>query len=415
MPIGLRYAARSDVGLVRSDNQDSGYAGPHLLVVADGMGGHAGGDIASSTVITELVEIDHDSLAAGEASTQLSRALARANREIARIAEERSELTGMGTTTPALMRARNKLILAHIGDSRAYLLRDEVFTQITTDHSFVQTLIDEGRITEDEASTHPQRSVVTRVLTGDEDDEPDVGAREARIGDRYLLCSDGLSGFVARDTIEEQLSAGLSPAETADNLIALALKAGAPDNVTVIVADVVNSSGPTPPSTQPQVVGAAAQRSSATRAVPTTPAAKAAALTRETEDDERPELAEEGRSSRTGRWLRRLAALGVVALILGAGGYGAWAWTQQQYYIGDSEGRVTIYRGIPSDLGPISLSSPVDQTDVLLSDLPDFYRTSVEETVTVDSERDAQKKVDDLRVAAKRCATLRSTGEPCGR
>ncbi|MBM6545000.1 Stp1/IreP family PP2C-type Ser/Thr phosphatase [Janibacter sp. YIM B02568] len=415
MPIGLRYAARSDVGLVRSDNQDSGYAGPHLLVVADGMGGHAGGDIASSTVITELVEIDHDSLAAGEASTQLSRALARANREIARIAEERSELTGMGTTTTALMRARNKLILAHIGDSRAYLLRDEVFTQITTDHSFVQTLIDEGRITEDEASTHPQRSVVTRVLTGDEDDEPDVGAREARIGDRYLLCSDGLSGFVARDTIEEQLSAGLSPAETADNLIALALKAGAPDNVTVIVADVVNSSGPTPPSTQPQVVGAAAQRSSATRAVPTTPAAKAAALTRETEDDERPELAEEGRSSRTGRWLRRLAALGVVALILGAGGYGAWAWTQQQYYIGDSEGRVTIYRGIPSDLGPISLSSPVDQTDVLLSDLPDFYRTSVEETVTVDSERDAQKKVDDLRVAAKRCATLRSTGEPCGR
>ena len=415
MPIGLRYAARSDVGLVRSDNQDSGYAGPHLLVVADGMGGHAGGDIASSTVITELVEIDHDSLAAGEASTQLSRALARANREIARIAEERSELTGMGTTTTALMRARNKLILAHIGDSRAYLLRDEVFTQITTDHSFVQTLIDEGRITEDEASTHPQRSVVTRVLTGDEDDEPDVGAREARIGDRYLLCSDGLSGFVARDTIEEQLSAGLSPAETADNLIALALKAGAPDNVTVIVADVVNSSGPTPPSTQPQVVGAAAQRSSATRAVPTTPAAKAAALTRETEDDERPELAEEGRSSRTGRWLRRLAALGVVALILDAGGYGAWAWTQQQYYIGDSEGRVTIYRGIPSDLGPISLSSPVDQTDVLLSDLPDFYRTSVEETVTVDSERDAQKKVDDLRVAAKRCATLRSTGEPCGR
>ena len=415
MPIGLRYAARSDVGLVRSDNQDSGYAGPHLLVVADGMGGHAGGDIASSTVITELVEIDHDSLAAGEASTQLSRALARANREIARIAEERSELTGMGTTTTALMRARNKLILAHIGDSRAYLLRDEVFTQITTDHSFVQTLIDEGRITEDEASTHPQRSVVTRVLTGDEDDEPDVGAREARIGDRYLLCSDGLSGFVARDTIEEQLSAGLSPAETADNLIALALKAGAPDNVTVIVADVVNSSGPTPPSTQPQVVGAAAQRSSATRAVPTTPAAKAAALTRETEDDERPELAEEGRSSRTGRWLRRLAALGVVALILGAGGYGAWAWTQQQYYIGDDEGRVTIYRGIPSDLGPISLSSPVDQTDVLLSDLPDFYRTSVEETVTVDSERDAQKKVDDLRVAAKRCATLRSTGEPCGR
>ena len=419
MPIGLRYAARSDVGLVRSDNQDSGYAGPHLLVVADGMGGHAGGDIASSTVITELVELDHDSLAAAEAGKQLTQALARANQEIARIAEERTELAGMGTTTTALMRTRNKLILAHIGDSRAYLLRDGVFSQITTDHSFVQTLIDEGRITEDEASTHPQRSVVTRVLTGDEDDEADIGAREARIGDRYLLCSDGLSGFVARDTIEEQLSAGHSPAETADALVALALKAGAPDNVTVIVADVVNSSGPTPPSTQPQVVGAAAQRASVTRAVPTTPAAKAAALARETEgeddDDDGPELAEERGPGRAGRWLRRIAALGVVALVLGALGYGGWAWTQQQYYIGASDGRVTIYRGIPSDLGPISLSSPIDQTDVLLSDLPDFYRTSVEQDVTVDSERDAQKKVDDLRVAAKRCASLRSTGEPCGR
>ncbi|OAB88692.1 serine/threonine protein phosphatase [Janibacter melonis] len=414
MAIGLRYAARSDVGLVRSDNQDSGYAGPHLLVVADGMGGHAGGDIASATVITELVELDHDSLGASEASAQLGKAIRRANREIARIAEERKELSGMGTTTTALMRARNKLILAHIGDSRAYLLRDGTVTQITTDHSFVQTLIDEGRITEEEASTHPQRSVVTRVLTGDEDDDPDVGAREARLGDRYLLCSDGLSGFVARDTIAEQLSSGRTPAETADDLVALALRAGAPDNVTVIVADVVDSADGTPPSTQPQVVGSASMRSSSTRAIPTTPAEKAAALVRPETPEPDLELAEEG-STRRGRWLRRVAALGVVALVLGAILYGAWAWTQQQYYIAGQDGRVTIYRGIASDLGPIPLSSAVEQTDVMLSDLPDFYRSSIEESVSVDSEREAQKKVDDLRVAAKRCAELRSEGEPCGR
>lgn len=414
MPIGLRYAARSDVGLVRSDNQDSGYAGPHLLAVADGMGGHAGGDIASATVITELVELDHDSLGAAEASKQLGAALRRANAEIARIAQERSELTGMGTTTTALMRARNKLILAHIGDSRAYLRRGGEVTQITTDHSFVQTLIDEGRITEDEASTHPQRSVVTRVLTGEDHDEPDVSAREARIGDRYLLCSDGLSGFVARDTIEEQLAADAGPAEVADALVALALKAGAPDNVTVIVADVVDPSGPTPPSTQPQVVGSAAQRAARTRAIPSTPAAKAAALTQQAVDDDDLELAEEGHTRR-GRWLRRLAGLALVALVLGAVGYGTWAWTQQQYYIGDGNGHVTIYRGVASDLGPVSLSSSLEETDVLLSDLPDFYRASVEQTVTVDSEEEAQKKVDDLRVAARRCATLRSSGEPCGR
>src|SRR5699024_4444553 len=193
MSFALRYAARSDVGLVRQDNQDSGYAGPHLLVVADGMGGHAGGDIASATAITELVAIDHDSLTADEASTQLQRAIRTANEEIARIYAEDTALEGMGTTVTAIMRARNKLILAHIGDSRAYVLRDGRLSQITRDHSFVQSLIDEGRITEDEASTHPQRSVVTRVLTGAPDDEPDIGAREARRGDRYLLCSDGLS------------------------------------------------------------------------------------------------------------------------------------------------------------------------------------------------------------------------------
>ena len=413
MPLGLRYAARSDVGLVRSDNQDSGYAGPHLLLVADGMGGHAGGDIASATVVTELVELDHDSLSAAEASAQLERAILQANREIARIVGDDEQLAGMGTTTTALLRSRNKLILAHIGDSRAYLLREGRFTQITKDHSFVQTLIDEGRITEDEASTHPQRSVVTRVLTGDDGDEPDVGAREARLGDRYLLCSDGLSGFVAHDTIEEQLAAGRPPAETADALINLALRAGGQDNITVVVADVVDISSGAPTSTQPQVVGSAALRGSKTRAMPTTPAAKAAALSRSAEDDE-PELAEEG-GTRRGRWARRVAALGVLALVVAGLAYAGWAWTQQQYYIGVQDARVTVYRGVVGDLGPIPLSEAVDQTDIAVSDLPDFYRDSVEQTVSVESEDEAKKKVDDLRVAAKRCAELRSTGEQCGR
>ena len=241
MALTFHFAARSDVGLVRKDNQDSGYAGPHLLVVADGMGGHAGGDLASATVITELVEIDHDSLPAAEASTQLGRAITRANGEIARTYADNAELEGMGTTVTAIMRARNKLILAHIGDSRAYLLRDDRLSQITKDHSFVQTLIDEGRITEEEASTHPQRSVVTRVLTGADDDEPDLGAREAHLGDRYLLCSDGLSGFVALDTIEEILTGGTPPGQAADDLVSLALRAGAPDNVTVVIVDVGGS------------------------------------------------------------------------------------------------------------------------------------------------------------------------------
>ena len=166
MKIALDYAARSDVGLVRSENQDSGYAGPHLLVVADGMGGHAGGDIASSIAIGTMVSLDGESHGGDDATDHLSRTLAAANAEIQSRVEHSPELQGMGTTVTALLRAGNKVALAHIGDSRAYLLRGETFSQITHDHSFVQSLVDEGRITEAEADSHPQRSLVTRVLTG---------------------------------------------------------------------------------------------------------------------------------------------------------------------------------------------------------------------------------------------------------
>ncbi|WP_068249418.1 Stp1/IreP family PP2C-type Ser/Thr phosphatase [Janibacter corallicola] len=411
MSLSFHFAARSDVGLVRQDNQDSGYAGPHLLVVADGMGGHAGGDIASATAITELVSIDHDSLTADEASTQLQRAIRTANEEIARIYAEDTALEGMGTTVTAIMRARNKLILAHIGDSRAYVLRDGRLSQITRDHSFVQSLIDEGRITEDEASTHPQRSVVTRVLTGAPDDEPDIGAREARRGDRYLLCSDGLSGFVAADTIEEILGAPSPPGRAAEDLISLAMRAGAPDNVTVVIGDVVESS--TAPSTQPQVVGSAALRSPVRR-VDDSPASRAAALTQQ-EEDEGVELAEEGRRGVGGRWLRGIGGLVIALLLVGAVVYGGYAWTQQQYFLGVDDDRVAVYQGVPSDLGPITLHSKVRQTDIGLDQLPPFYREEVITTISVDSREAAQERVRSLRSAAEKCTDLRAAGEPCSR
>ena len=187
MAIALRYAARSDVGLVRAENQDSGYAGPHLLVVADGMGGHAAGDVASSIAIGEMVGLDDESPGADSALDLLAKALHTANRELREAMQRQPELRGMGTTVTALLRTGSKIAVAHIGDSRAYLLRDGTLTQITHDHSFVQSLIDEGRITEEEAQTHPQRSLVTRVLTGQDEDKPDLAMREAHIGDRYLV------------------------------------------------------------------------------------------------------------------------------------------------------------------------------------------------------------------------------------
>ena len=419
MPFAFHYAARSDVGMVRSENQDSGYAGPRLLAMADGMGGHAGGDIASSTVIGALVDLDGEALGSSEASSALLQRITAANDQLAEIAKAEPALHGMGTTLIAILRSHNKLVLAHIGDSRAFLARDGKLTQITKDHSFVQNLVDEGRITEDEAMGHPQRSLVTRVLTGQDDDEPDVTVREARIGDRYLIASDGLTDYVAGDTIAELVLAGETPGATADRLVALALKAGAPDNVTIVIGDVVDLTKVTAPPTQPQIVGAAATRTKGgTRPIPVTPAAKAAALSREAagqseDDDGDVTLAEEGPSSGPAKWLRRLAVLGLALIVLGGGAYAAYTWSQRQYFVADHEGNVAIYQGVSQDLGPIKLSHVESESDVLVADLPDFERQQVQETIAKDSLADAQALLNRLRTDALRCAASRATGGAC--
>ncbi|HEY5553828.1 MAG TPA: Stp1/IreP family PP2C-type Ser/Thr phosphatase, partial [Cellulomonas sp.] len=235
MSIALRYAARSDVGLVRANNQDSAYAGPHLLVVADGMGGHAGGDVASSVAIAALAPLDGESHGPDDALDELERALEAARDEIVARTEAEPDLAGMGTTVTAILRAGNKLAMVHLGDSRGYLLRDGALTQVTTDHTFVQHLVNTGKITPEEAEHHPQRSVVMRVLGDfDPDVAPDLSVREARPGDRWLLCSDGLSGFVSGDTIADTLRDVADVDACADRLVQLALRAGGGDNVTVV-------------------------------------------------------------------------------------------------------------------------------------------------------------------------------------
>ena len=423
MAIALHYAARSDVGLVRKENQDSGYAGPHLLVVADGMGGHAAGDVASSIAIGEMVSLDGESPGADDALDLLAQALRTANNELREATQRQPELQGMGTTVTALLRTGNKIAVAHIGDSRAYLLRDGTLTQITHDHSFVQSLIDEGRITEEEAEGHPQRSLVTRVLTGQHEDEPDLAMREAHVGDRYLICSDGLSGFVARDTIEEILVQAQPPGLTADRLVELAMRAGAPDNVTCIIGDVVDLDKDQPPSTAQEVVGAAAERRiMTTRAMPVTPAAKAAALSREalgtevsdTEEAESGRLADPGRRSGRWRWVKVVSLVLLVLVAAVGGGYAAYAWSQQQYYVGEANGHVAIYQGVSQNVGPWKLSHPIDQSDIALSDLPDFYRGKLDSTVSTASIEDARRLVTDLRVQAIQCQTTKAAGGTCG-
>ncbi|WP_309485034.1 Stp1/IreP family PP2C-type Ser/Thr phosphatase [Cellulomonas sp. NS3] len=429
MSIALRYAARSDVGLVRSNNQDSAYAGPHLLVVADGMGGHAGGDVASSVAVAAFAPLDGESHGPDDALDELEHALDAARDEIVARTQADPELSGMGTTVTAILRAGNKLAMVHLGDSRGYLLRDGVLSQVTTDHTFVQHLVNTGKITPEEAEHHPQRSVVMRVLGDfDPDVAPDLSVREARPGDRWLLCSDGLSGFVSADTIAETLL-GLSDVDVcADRLVQLALRAGGGDNVTVVVADVVelddvpDGGGPT---TAASVVGSAATSRHRPTSAADSPSARAATLAKKVaaaqaagDADEHGDTAGLLPSAGAGtdedddtdevdpRRRRRIRVIGwflslLLLAVLGVAGYLGYQWTQTQYFVGAEGGDVVIYRGIPQSLGPIALSTVAERGDARVDDLPPYVRERLDQNIQSDSLDDARHRVQLLEQSAR--------------
>jgi protein phosphatase len=427
MAIALRYAARTDLGLgPKSRNEDSGYAGPHLLVLADGMGGHAAGDVASSLIVGQLAPLDGESIRAEHALSTLETSVREANSSLRHAMEENPKLRGMGSTTIAMLRSGNKLAMAHIGDSRAYVLRDGALSQITKDHSFVQQLVDEQRITPEEAEEHPQRSLVTRVMTGQPDDEPDLSMRELKPGDRYLLCSDGLSDFVRRDIIEEILAESPSPSAAADRLIEVALKASARDNVTVVVADVVNLQTSDAPSTAPQIVGAASLREregTRTRGLPISPAEKAASLVRslrpdrhqgdDDDSEDGPALADEPRSRRT-IWVRRVLVAAAIVLVLAGGAGAAYAWVQNQYYVKPADGFVAIWRGVDQTLGPVSLSRVDSVSDIPLGELPTYVQDILQAGTPVGSRTDAEARVANLRLTAEQCRLQAAAGTACG-
>jgi serine/threonine protein phosphatase PrpC len=402
--IALRYAARSDLGLGRyKENQDSGYAGPHLLVVADGMGGNAGGDVASSLAVGRLAPLDGESHGP-DALQRLEQAVRGAAVAVRERVREQPELSGMATTVTAILRSGDRLALAHIGDSRAYLLHDGQVTQVTSDHTFVQRLVDEGRITPEEAERHPQGNIVMRML-GDIDgnDDIDASVRTAAVGDRWLLCSDGLSGFVSLDTITETLRDVADPGECADLLVQLALRGGGADNITAIVADVVDAASA--PATNPQVVGAAArERQRQSSAVPTTAAAKAAALTRAAQaDDDEDDLTDDDLRPSRGTVVRRVLGGLLVLAVLAGGLYGAYVWSQRQYFVGVDGDDVAIYRGIGSDLGPIELSQVHERTGPPLEALRAVDRDAVERGIGADDLADARRTVANLWNGSSEC------------
>ena len=235
--LGIRYAVQTDIGQHRESNEDSAYAGARLLAVADGMGGHAGGEVASAAAIDVLRPLDAE-LPAGDLLNALQHAVRQANDAMRHIAESDPSLRGLGTTLTAMLWSGSQLALVHIGDSRAYLLRDGELFQITHDHTLVQTLVDEGRLTVDEAASHPQRSLLLRAIDGRES-EPDLQLQDAAPGDRYLLCSDGLYAVVSAERIREVMTAVADPEDVVRKLVDLANAGGGPDNITCVVADVV--------------------------------------------------------------------------------------------------------------------------------------------------------------------------------
>ncbi|MFC7916786.1 Stp1/IreP family PP2C-type Ser/Thr phosphatase [Streptomyces sp. NPDC057386] len=429
MSLSLRFAAGSHKGMIREGNEDSGYAGPRLLAIADGMGGQAAGEVASSEVISTIVALDDD-VPGSDILTALGTAVQRANDQLRQMVEEDPSLEGMGTTLTALLWTGQRLGLVHVGDSRAYLLRDGVLTQITQDHTWVQRLVDEGRITEEEATTHPQRSLLMRALGSGDHVEPDLSIREVRAGDRYLICSDGLSGVVSHQTMEETLADYRGPEETVQALIQLALRGGGPDNITVIVADVLDlDTGDTLAgqlSDTPVVVGAVAenQHQPHDNGIMQTPAGRAAGLGRQSSGGGEfgppgsgdttgyvpagtfgTHSAEDLTKPRNGRkWLKR-SLYGALALaVVGGGLYGGYRWTQTQYYVGSNNGHVALYRGISQDLAWVSLSKlEKDHPEIELKYLPPYWQKQVENTIAEGDLATAQRKIDDLAVQASAC------------
>ncbi|MBQ0895556.1 protein phosphatase 2C domain-containing protein [Micromonospora sp. U56] len=397
MTLTLRYAAHSDRGLIRDGNQDSVYAGPRLLAVADGMGGMAAGDVASNIVIGAMAPLDED--VPGDALVDALRsAVGTANQQLRDTVDANPQLEGMGTTLTATLFSGSKLGMVHIGDSRAYLLRNGEFAQITKDDTYVQMLVDEGRISAEEASSHPQRSLLTRALDG-RDIDPEYSVRQVLPGDRYLICSDGLSGVVSADTIADTMREYTDPQQCVERLVQLALRGGGPDNITVIIADATDQDIV---EASPIVGGAASRdRGMATSADVSTPAARASALSAP-----RPPVPEDPAANRDDepdrprrRPLRTVAMLVALLVILGGGLFAGWSYTQRQYYVGATEqGQLAVFRGVPGQVAGLDLSSVHSTSQAKLDDLTLAAQEQVKQGIQAKSEPDAVRRLAELTV-----------------
>ena len=477
-PLFLYSTTVSDVGTVRANNQDSSFAGEHLIAMCDGMGGHAGGDTASSIAIRSLAHIEQDDTGGNveTISRMMETSVMAAHDAIVGKAKRERKLAGMGTTVTAVALVAGYWVVAHIGDSRAYLLRDGHLSRITCDHSYVQHLIDTGRITPAEAKNHPQRNVVMRVLGDfDIDPRPDISIRKAHPADRWLLCSDGLCGVLEDSTIKETMTALADQGECAQRLVQMALRAGSTDNVTAVIADAtlaLDADAFDLPHQTPLVGGAASRNLEPIADIVNEPVATAPALRddhspakraaalmqpadtqhndaapasaepsttrvvqpsavreetgerdnpdtgeipvvqkpdgRLSADPNDPEVAkairnehvEQKKATRAKHQRNRLAIvitiLLAVAVLFGAG-TGTYMWSQTRYYVGNSNGKVAIYQGVPTNLFGLALSHEVSSTSITVSNLPQTWRDQLNRGISVGSLDEAQSHVGIIR------------------
>jgi PPM family protein phosphatase len=451
MTLVLRYAVRSDVGLLREGNEDSAYAGPRLLAVADGMGGHAAGEVASALTIASMAELDSGRFG-GDMLKALSGAVAAANARLQEKIIANPAVEGMGTTLTALLWSDGRAAICHIGDSRGYLLREGELYQITHDHTLVQSLVDEGRISADDVSTHPQRSLLLRALDGRSIADPDLSVHESLPGDRYLLCSDGLSGVVSDETLRDTLSTIEDLEVVTRQLIDLAIHGGGPDNITCIVADVVDTAVTRlPPTTTPVLAGAAAmlddlgladgdgpfdgfENHHEDRVLPARTAPQPAVddldpmmtsavmpltvsengtdprVTRARSHRAQPRRSRGSAGSAPGnkrsrrRWPIVTTALVVLVAVVVGGFYIFWRVSQEQYYVAaDSSGQVVIYRGISQRILGFSWSSPYEPTGIQLAQVPSNYQQTVKTAYSTGSLVQVRQTVMNISAAVGNC------------
>jgi serine/threonine protein phosphatase PrpC len=411
LPIKTVSFAASDIGRVRSSNQDSGYAGINLFFVADGMGGHAGGDIASAIASQHISLADEPLATSAEAEQKLIDYIYQAKQKIDASVKQHPAITGMGTTLSAMMVTGTKVTIAHIGDSRIYLARDGVVKQITTDHTFVQRLVDTGRISEEEALVHPRRSVLMRVL-GDIEQFPevDIDTYETKPGDRWMACSDGLSGVVPDQLMKNILLSNVDIKEAGELLVGEALEFGAPDNVTVVLVDVIDAKDEIEFSPGRTLVGSAAnevviEQRKGLQVLRLLNPLTLLELLQKPEDPvsfapESEELLEKILKETKGRVrARRFRQIATYLLLIAIASYGlflAIEYTQTRYFVAINDGYVVIFKGIKEELGPFKFSSVYEVTGVSVDSLTDFQREALERSITAESPEEAQRIVSQL-------------------